>query len=99
MTAETASATAPSAVTDKLIEIVDDFLEDFDEEIDEAVTRESWLLGDLGFESIDIIQLVVAIEEAFGKRNMGFEELLMEDGRYVDDLSVGQIADFVATRI
>lgn len=86
-------------IGDRLIAIVDDFLVDFDEDFDEAVTRDTLLLADLGFESIDIIQLVVAIEEDFGKRGLGFEDLLMEDGRYVDDLSVGQIADFLVERL
>ena len=57
------------------------------------------LLADLGFESIDIIQLVVAIEQMVGKRKLPFNELLMRDGRYVDDLSIGQIADFLASRL
>lgn len=86
-------------IDSRLIAIVDDFLVDFDEDFDEAVTRDTWLLADLGFESIDIIQLVVAIEEDFEKRGLGFEDLLMTDGRYVDDLSVGQISDFLSQRL
>lgn len=54
------------------------------------------LLADLGFESIDIIQLVVAIQEEILKRKLSFDRLLMKDGRYVDDLSIGQIADYLA---
>ena len=27
---------------------------------------------------------------------LSFDALLMKDGRYVDDLSIGQIADFIA---
>lgn len=95
----TPQATTSDDINARLIAIVDDFLVDFDEDFDEPVTRDTQLLADLGFESIDIIQLVVAIEEDFEKRGMGFEDLLMHDGRYVDDLSVGQIADFVAGRI
>ena len=45
-------------------------------------------IGDLGFESIDIVQFVVALEENFKRRDMPFEKLLMIDGRYVDELSV-----------
>lgn len=54
------------------------------------------LLADLGFESIDIIQLVVAIQEDIVKRKLSFDQLLMKNGRYVDDLSVGQIAEYLA---
>jgi acyl carrier protein len=57
--------------------------------------RDTRLLADLGFESIDIIQLVVAIQEELLKRKLSFDKLLMKDGRYVDDLSIGQIADYL----
>ncbi len=60
------------------------------------MTAETRLLADLGFESIDIIQLVVAIQEEVIRRKLSFDALLMKDGRYVDDLSVGQIANYIA---
>ncbi len=60
------------------------------------MTAETKLLADLGFESIDIIQLVVAIQEEIVRRKLSFDALLMKDGRYVDDLSVGQIAGYIA---
>lgn len=93
------SAYTTAEIDKRLIAIVDDFLVDFDEEFDDDVTRQTQLLADLGFESIDVIQLVVAIEEDFETRGLGFEDLLMNDGRYVDDLSVGQISDFLSQRL
>lgn len=60
------------------------------------MNRDTRLLADLGFESIDIIQLVVAIQEEILRRKLSFDRLLMKDGRYVDDLSIGQIADYLA---
>jgi acyl carrier protein len=60
------------------------------------MSRDTRLLADLGFESIDIIQLVVAIQEEILKCKLSFDKLLMKDGRYVDDLSIGQIADYLA---
>jgi acyl carrier protein len=89
---------APQELTDRLIAELEDFIQDWDVEMDEPIGRDTLLLADLGFESIDIIQLVVALEETFGKRKLPFEQVLMKDGRYVDDLSVGQIADFLATQ-
>ncbi|HVT36571.1 MAG TPA: acyl carrier protein [Nevskiaceae bacterium] len=83
----------------KLVAVLQDFTQDWDNEFEGAMTRETKLLADLGFESIDIIQLVVAIEEDISKRKLPFDQLLMKDGRYVDDLSIGQIADFLAARI
>lgn len=84
------------ALLPRLIAILQDFTQDWDNEFEGEMTRDTKLLADLGFESIDIIQLVVAIEEELGKRKLPFDKLLMKDGRYVDDLSIGQIADFLA---
>lgn len=90
---------APAAVTDQLVALLQDFIQDWDAEPESGIERQTRLLADLGFESIDVIQLVVAIEQEFGRGKLQFEKLLMVNGRYVDDLSVGQIADFVASRL
>lgn len=82
-------------ITTRLIAILEDFTQDWDGEFDGEMNRETRLVADLSFESIDIIQLVVAIEEDIGKRKLPFNLLLMKDGRYVNDLSIGQIADFL----
>jgi acyl carrier protein len=83
----------------KLITLLEDFTQDWDHEFEGGMNRETKLLADLGFESIDIIQLIVAIEEDVSKKKVPFDQLLMKDGRYVDDLSIGQIADFLAARV
>ena len=83
----------------QLAELLRDFTQDWDHEFEGAMSRDTRLLADLGFESIDIIQLVVAIEQMVGKTKLPFNELLMQNGRYVDDLSIGQIADFLAPRL
>lgn len=59
------------------------------------VTPETRLVADLEFASVDVIHLAVAIEEHFKKPRMGFQELLMKDGRYVDDVTVAQLIAFV----
>ncbi|HAA26505.1 MAG TPA: acyl carrier protein [Cyanobacteria bacterium UBA8553] len=56
------------------------------------------LVADLGFSSIDIIQLVVALEEHF-KQKLGFNELLMNDGQYIDDLSIEELVSFVSRKL
>ncbi len=83
----------------KLITLLKDFTQDWDHEFEGEMDRSTKLLGDLSFESIDIIQLIVAIQEDIVGAKLPFEKLLMKDGRYVDDLSVGQIADFLAANI
>lgn len=82
--------------TSRLIALLMDFTQDWDNEFEGQMGRATRLLGDLGFESIDIIQFVVAVQEDIVKRKLSFDQLLMKDGRYVDDLSIGQIADYLA---
>jgi acyl carrier protein len=73
--------------------------QDWDLAVDSDLGHSTRLVGDLGFSSVDIISLVVSIEEHFAKRNLGFADLLMRDGRYVDDLRVDEVARFVTARL
>lgn len=82
----------------QLVTLLEDFTQDWDHSFEGSMGRDTRLLADLGFESIDIIQLVVAIQEDILKRKLSFDRLLMRDGRYVDDLSIGQIADYLAAQ-
>ena len=56
---------------------------------------ETRLVGDLYLESIDVVQLVVSIEEHFQRQDLPFQKLLMSDGRYVDDIRMGELVDFL----
>jgi acyl carrier protein len=95
MTTATATDAAERYIA-PLTALLEDFTQDWDHEFEGRMTRDTKLLADLGFESIDIIQLVVAIEEEVSKKKVPFDKLLMKDGRYVDDLTIGQIAEFLA---
>ncbi len=85
--------TVLSTVTTTLESLVQDW------DLDASIGPGTKLVADLGFESIDLIQMVAALEQEFGRPNLPFAELLIVDGRYVDDLTVGQIADFLTTRL
>ena len=66
--------------------------------LDEPVGTDTLLIADLGLTSVDFIDLFVAIEKEIG-RAIGFHDLLMVDGKYVSDLSVRQLTDFLITRL
>jgi len=68
--------------------------EDFDGEIG-LNTR---LVADLACSSVEIVELAVMIEDHFDMPNLPFQDLLMTaEGRYIDDLQVSDLVDFVAT--
>ncbi len=84
-------------IESRLTTVLKDFIADWG--LDAEIDRDTRLVGTLEFDSIDVIQFIVAVETEFGQRNLGFQSLLMQNGRYVDDLSVGEIADFLEGRL
>lgn len=81
-----------------VIAIVNDLTQDWGLETDSPPSASTLLAADLQFASVDIIQLCVALEECY-ERRFGFQDLLMRDGSYVGDLSLGQLSDFVDTQL
>jgi acyl carrier protein len=61
-----------------------------------AIGPDTSIVADLGFESLDVVYMVTAIEDRYGRRDLPFEQLLMVDGAYVADLTVRQIASFLS---
>ncbi len=86
------------AVEQRVIGVIADLTEDWDVDIEGGMTPDTTMVGDVGFASIDFIQMAVAIESEF-KTKLGFQDLLMQGGKYIDDVSVRQIAEFVAGRL
>jgi acyl carrier protein len=89
---------APLQTVEKsVIEIVEDLTQDWGLDADD-IGGSTLLVEHLDFASVDIIQLCVALEQYYG-RKLGFQDLLLVGGKYVDDLSIAQVADFVAAKI
>lgn len=81
-----------------MIMIIEDLVQDWELNLEEAISQETFLVNDLNFSSVDIIQLCVALEQNY-ERKLGFHELLMEDGKYVGDLSIQQISVFLESKL
>lgn len=81
-----------------MIMIIEDLVQDWELNLDEAISQDTFLVNDLNFSSVDIIQLCVALEQNY-ERKLGFHELLMEDGKYVGDLSIQQISIFLESKL
>jgi len=79
----------------EVVRILEDITRDWDLEFEGGIGPQTHLIADLAFESIDVVQLVVALEERFGRRDLPFQEVLMAEGRYVDDLTVAQLTEFL----
>ncbi len=81
------------------VETLNEMTSDWDNEYDEPIGPKTKLIGDLAFESIDVVQLIVAIEEEFQSRSLSFEQLLMKDGRYVDEIVVEELVEFLDSQL
>jgi acyl carrier protein len=86
-------------ILQELILILQDMTSDWDLEFSGGITPETGLISDLTFQSIDMVQLLVAIEERFNHRNFPFEKMLMTDGHYVDELRVKEVVDFLCDQL
>ncbi len=75
--------------------ILESMTADWDTSFAGGVGPQTRLIGDLSFESIDVVQFIVALEEHFNRRDFPFEQLLMKDGRYVEELTVGEVVEFL----
>jgi acyl carrier protein len=82
-------------ILNDVIGILADMTSDWEMEFTEPIGISTKIIADLNFESIDVVQLVVALEERYQRRGLPFEEVLMADGRYVDEFQVGDIVAFL----
>lgn len=82
-----------------VITVLTDTIADWDLDLEEPIGAETTLIEDLAFESIDIVQFSVALEQALGRKDLPFEKLFIQDGNYVDDVSVTEITAFLSTEM
>jgi acyl carrier protein len=82
-------------IQSQVINILQEMTADWEMEHDEVIEPETRLMEDLAFESLDVVQLVVALEKRLGRKGLPFEKLFMQDGDYVDEISVREIVDFL----
>lgn len=100
MSAEiTPSETNSSAVFRDVSAILKDMMSDWEGAFASEIQPQTLLIADLGFESIDVVEFIVALEEHYGRRDFPVAQLVMPEGRYVDDLSVGDVVQFLATHL
>ena len=88
-----------SEIEQKIISVLNDMTQDWELDSTEGIGPKTGLMNDLEFESIDIVQLAVALEQNFNKKGLPFEQLFMKDGDYVDEIYVSQVVDFMGNNL
>ena len=79
----------------QVIAVLENMTADWELEESGTIKPETRLMEDLAFESIDVVQLVVALEKNFERKGLPFEQLFMREGDYVDEIKVQEIVDFL----
>lgn len=60
----------------------------------EGISLQTRLRADLDFTSLDLIHLLASLDMRF-RRKLKYEMLLLRGGQLADDVSVGELSDFV----
>jgi acyl carrier protein len=89
-----AEQSSNDSVQQTVVYIVEDLIQDWGLDLEEPVAGHTRLAKDLDFVSVDFIQFLVAIEQHY-ERKFGFQDLVMENGNYVSDLTIAEIVEFV----
>ena len=87
------------AIQNEIVHILTDITQDWDLDLSDGISGSTRLMADLACESMDIVMLIVAIEERFSRKGLPFETLLMEEGRYISELSVDEVTDFLVSEL
>jgi acyl carrier protein len=96
-----APAPAPTNqdLSPNVISVIESMVADWGLEDEIEIGPDTRLMGDLEFESIDVVQLAVALEQHFEQTELPFETLFMRGGDYVEDLTVTEIAEFLGQHL
>lgn len=89
------SAITKEEIQSRVIAVLEDMTRDWDLDSSEGINPATGLMEDLAFESIDVMQLVVALEKEFNCKGLPFEQLFMQDGDYVDEILVEKVVNFL----
>lgn len=89
------TTTANVELQTTVIKVLEETTQDWDIDFEEGINSATTLIGDLAFESIDVVQFAVALEQALGQKGLPFEKLFIQDGNYVEDMAVTDIVAFL----
>lgn len=89
--------TTSTEITQVIVDILNETIETY-ELPQVTVDRDTLLSGSLGFTSIDMMHVLASVDMRFAT-HLPYDSLIMKNGEYISDLSVGQIADFVEANL
>lgn len=92
------SSVSNVTVQQMLLDTLSQFVITYDLDWDQPLQPATACIADLGLSSIDFIQLVLSIESAFGQK-FGFQDLLMQQGEYIEDVTIQDLENFITGKL
>jgi acyl carrier protein len=83
----------------EVVGVTEHIVSDWDLDLPAPLGPATRLVADLDFDSIDLVCLFVTLEQHHEGVAFSFEQLVMVDGEYVDDLTLAEVAGHVASRL
>jgi acyl carrier protein len=92
---EIAQQWAQQAILDAVRSILHDLIADYDQDFSGEIGPQTWLSADLMLDSLTLVAMIVEIEGCFRCKGLPFDEILLVDGGYVEDIQVCQLVSFL----
>jgi acyl carrier protein len=83
----------------EVLRILEDITNDLDFDFSGGICDHTRLVADLGWQSVDFAMLIISIEEAFKRKNLPFEPLWTVNGKFIGDVTVGQIVGMLVENL
>lgn len=80
---------------DDILNILEKILPCYENQFEKNMNLETLLGADLGMKSIEFVKLLDSIQNLYGKFDLPFEDLFMQDGRNVRDITIADVVDFL----
>lgn len=81
----------------RMVALIREMSQDWD--VDEMEMEAATRLGeDLAFASVDALHLMASVDMAFSCR-LPYEQLIVRDGQYATDITLGELVDFVQAKM
>jgi acyl carrier protein len=82
-----------------VVRVLQEMTSDWDLELSGGIVPSSRLVSDLGFESLDVVMLILALEEQLGHNELPWTTLLLSGDSYVEDLTVADVTLFLRSQL
>lgn len=83
----------PDRIQADLVALLREQVREFDLEPGD-IGPQTLLVQELGFNSIDIMHLLASVDMHY-ERHLPYDELILAEGRYVSDIRVSDLVDFI----